>query len=72
MVCLGFSGCSEIKAAKLLPQHKYWGLISGIKEKIIKRVKAELSLRIEKGYENIDLDAVKQEIDKSLKEAKIT
>jgi len=29
-------------------------------------------LRIEKGYENIDLDAVKQEIDKSLKEAKIT
>ena len=43
-----------------------------IKEKIIKRVKAELSLRIEKGYENIDLDAVEQEVDKRLKETKIT
>jgi len=42
-----------------------------IEEKIIKRVKAELNLRIERGYENIDLDAVEQEIDKSLREAKI-
>ena len=43
-----------------------------IKEKIIKRVKTELTLRIEKDYENINLNLIEQEVDKSLKEAKIT
>lgn len=42
-----------------------------IKEKIIKRVKAELNLRINKGYENIDLNLVEQEVGKSLKETNI-
>ncbi len=41
---------------------------SYIKEKVVKRVKAELNLRIEKGYENINLNIIEQEVDKILRE----
>lgn len=42
--------------------------INYIKDKIINKVKAELNLRIEKGYENIDLDLVSELVDKMLKD----
>lgn len=42
-----------------------------IKSKITKKVRAELSLRISKGYENINLDLVGELVEKSLKDAKV-
>lgn len=46
--------------------------INYIREKIIKRAKAELEKRISLGYENIDLNLIEKEVDKILKEAKIS
>jgi len=45
--------------------------ISYIKIKISNRVNSELSFRISKGYENIDLTLINHEIEKVLKELKI-
>lgn len=45
--------------------------IEEIKKKIIKRVRAELKSRIEKGYENIDISFAEEFVEKSLKEMKI-
>ena len=42
-----------------------------IKSKIIRKVRAELSLRISKGYENIDLGLVEELVNKALKDTKI-
>jgi hypothetical protein len=42
--------------------------IEYIKEKLIKRVRAELSLRISKGYQNINLNLIEPEVDKILSE----
>jgi len=42
-----------------------------IKEKIIKRVKTELNLRIQRGYENINLDLVEKEVDETLKKLRV-
>jgi len=39
-----------------------------VKEKIIKKVKAELRLRIKKGYENIDFNLVEGFVEQALKE----
>lgn len=39
-----------------------------IKDKIINRVKAELQLRINKGYKNINLNLVDEEVDNMLRE----
>ena len=49
---------------KVLPQHD----IEGLRQKIISRVKAELNLRITKGYKNINLSLVEGFVDDSLKE----
>ena len=45
--------------------------IEFIKEKIIKRVKAELNLRISKGYKNIDLGLIESALNDFLKRMKI-
>jgi len=42
-----------------------------IKQKITNKVRAELLIRISKGYENIDLNLVEESIDKALREIKI-
>lgn len=42
-----------------------------IKMKVINRVKAELKLRIEKGYENINISLVEEFVEKSLQELKV-
>ena len=42
-----------------------------IKKRLITKVKAELELRISKGYENIDITKVESMVDKVLKEMKI-
>ncbi len=42
-----------------------------IRNKIIKRVKSELLIRILKGYENIDLSRIENEVDKALREISI-
>lgn len=42
-----------------------------IKTKIRNKVKAELLMRISKGYKNINLDLVEEMIDKYLKDMKI-
>jgi len=44
--------------------------IEYIKTKIKRKVQSELSLRISKGYTNINLSAIDEEIDKVLKELK--
>jgi hypothetical protein len=41
-----------------------------IKEKIVKRVKSELALRINKGYQNLDLESVEKEVNNALEELK--
>ena len=46
--------------------------INYIKDKIIRKVKAELQIRISKGYKNINLDLVEQIMNELLKETKIT
>lgn len=45
--------------------------INYIKQKIFRKVFAELSIRISKGYENIDLELVEPTIDKMLEESNI-
>jgi hypothetical protein len=45
--------------------------ISYIREKIMSKVKAELLLRISKGYTNIDLNLIEQLTDRYLKETNI-
>lgn len=42
-----------------------------IKKEIIRKVKAELSLRISKGYSNINLNLVVGTVDKFLKQSKV-
>jgi len=42
--------------------------IKNIKTKVTNKVKAELLLRISKGYENINLDLVEELVDKFLKD----
>ena len=46
--------------------------VNYIKDKIIRKVKAELQIRISKGYKNINLDLVEQIMNELLKETKIT
>jgi len=43
-----------------------------IKESIIRKVRTELLLRISKGYENINVNSIEEEVDKSLKAVSIT
>ena len=45
--------------------------IANIKTKITNKVRAELVLRISKGYENINLDLIEEFIDKALKDADV-
>jgi nitrogenase subunit NifH len=45
--------------------------IEEIKRKITNNVNSELKLRIEKGYENIDLSLVLEFVDKALKELNV-
>jgi len=45
--------------------------IEEIKIKVINKVKAELKLRIERGYENINLSLVPELVDKALKELSV-
>lgn len=52
---------------KSLPFHD----LEEIKRKIINNVNSELKLRIDKGYENINLSLVPEFVDKTLKELKI-
>lgn len=42
--------------------------IAYIKERLVKRIKGELGLRISKGYENIDLGLVEEDVDRVLEE----
>lgn len=42
-----------------------------IRMKVINRVKAELKLRIEKGYENINISLVEEFVDRALKELSV-
>ena len=42
-----------------------------IKNKIINEVRAELNIRISKGYKNIDLNLIEKLIDKALKNTNI-
>ncbi|MDO8508991.1 MAG: hypothetical protein Q7S27_04885 [Nanoarchaeota archaeon] len=45
--------------------------IAYIRDKILRKVKGELLIRVNKGYENIDLDKVEEEIDQVLEEMKV-
>ena len=45
--------------------------IQEIRKKIVNKVKSELRTRIEKGYENIDLESVEEVVEEVLKEMKI-
>lgn len=45
--------------------------IQEVKKKIINKVESELKIRIDKGYENIDLDIVGDVVEESLKEMKV-
>ena len=46
--------------------------VENVKSKIVNKVKAELKLRISKGYEGIDLNLIEEIVDKYLKETNIT
>jgi len=52
---------------RVLPFHD----INEIKQKLTNKVKAELNLRISKGYKNIDLNLVEVYIEKALKELRV-
>jgi|SRR3989338_4358156 len=52
---------------KILPLHD----IEELKQKVINRVKAELNLRIAKGYKNINLSLVEEFVDTYFKELEI-
>lgn len=45
--------------------------VSNIKEKLIRKVKSELSIRISKGYKNLNLDSVELEVENALREMKV-
>ena len=45
--------------------------IEEIKKKVITKVKTELRLRIQRGYENINISLVEELVEKSLKELKV-
>jgi len=45
--------------------------IQEIRKRIVNKVKSELRIRIEKGYENIDLESVEEVVEEVLKEMKI-
>ncbi len=45
--------------------------IKDIQRRITSKVRAELSIRISKGYENLDLNLVERSVDKALKEMKV-
>ena len=45
--------------------------VDELKEKIAKKARAELNLRISKGYTNIDLSLVEKSIDESLRELSV-
>ena len=45
--------------------------VEGIKRKVINKVKSELRIRIERGYENIDLSLVEEFAEKALGEMKV-
>jgi len=42
-----------------------------IKERLIRRVKSELSIRISRGYKNLDLDSIELEVENALREMKV-
>lgn len=42
-----------------------------VKDKLIKRVSAELAIRISKGYQNLSLESVEIEVENALKEMKV-
>ena len=52
---------------RALPLHD----LQGLKQKIMRRAKAELNLRVEKGYKNIDLSLVAEYVDDLLEELNI-
>ena len=58
---------------KINPAHRSlpYKDVAYIKEKIMARVKTELTTRISKGYKNIDLELIEPLTDKALSEAKI-
>jgi hypothetical protein len=58
----------KINPPTALPQKD----ISEIKEKIIRRVKSELTSRISRGYKNLSLEIVEDEVEKALSEMKIS
>ena len=64
---------SEISGEKINPKTLPLSIkdIDYIKHKIINKVKAELFLRISKGYTNIDLNLIEQLTNKYLKETNI-
>jgi len=45
--------------------------ISEIKERLVRRVKSELSIRISKGYKNLNIESVESEVENALKEMKV-
>ncbi len=45
--------------------------IKDIKDRIIKKVRAELNLRISKGYENIDIELIGPTVNKVLKKTRV-
>lgn len=45
--------------------------IEEVKRKTISRVKSELRIRIEKGYENIDLNIIEKVVEESLREMNV-
>ena len=45
--------------------------IDYIKNKIISKVRAELTIRISKGYDNIDLGLVEEFVEEALKNTKV-
>ena len=45
--------------------------VQNVKSKVVNKVKAELKLRISKGYEGIDLSLVEELVDKYLKETSV-
>lgn len=55
---------------KINPKNKSFSRknVDYIRNKVVRRVKSELLLRIEKGYKNIDISIVEQEINNVLKE----
>jgi|SRR3989344_1610333 len=46
--------------------------ISFIKEKIIKKVKAELRIRISKGYQGININEIDKEVNEALKKINVS